>query len=156
MRGHWYAANGPEKSAEHIRDGWFRTGDVGMIDERGYLHYLGRDKEMLKVKGMNVYPFELESLLGQHPAIAGSAVVGRADRERGEVPVAFVQLAPGCEATTADDIGTWCRDNMATYKLPEIRIVDEFPLTEVGKVSKVLLRRWLRGGAADTAHQVST
>ena len=112
---------------------------------------------MLKVKGMNVYPFELESLLGQHPAIAGSAVVGRADRERGEVPVAFVKLAPGCEATTDDDISAWCRANMATYKQPEIRIVDEFPLTEVGKVSKVLLRQSLRGGAADdTAYQVST
>ena len=153
MKGYW---RDPEKSAEQIRDGWFRTGDVGMIDDRGYLHYLGRDKEMLKVKGMNVYPFEVESLLGHHPAIAGSAVVGRADRERGEVPVAFVKLAPGYEATTADELGTWCRANMATYKLPEIRIVEEFPLTEVGKVSKVRLRRWLRGGAADTAHQVST
>ncbi|MDE0229017.1 MAG: AMP-binding protein [Spirochaetaceae bacterium] len=157
MKGYW---RDPEKSAEQIRDGWFRTGDIGMIDERGYLHYLGRDKEMLKVKGMNVYPFELESLLGHHPAIAGSAVVGRADRERGEVPVAFVKLAPGCEATTGEEIGAWCRDNMATYKLPEIRIVAEFPLTEVGKVSKARLRQWLRDGAADTevasAYQVST
>ena len=111
---------------------------------------------MLKVKGMNVYPFEIESLLGHHPAIAGSAVVGRADRERGEVPVAFVKLAPGYEATTDGEISTWCRANMATYKLPEIRIVEEFPLTEVGKVSKVRLRRQLPGGAAAAAYQVST
>ena len=138
MKGYW---RDPAKSAELIRDGWFHTGDTGMIDQRGYVHYLGRDKDMLKVKGMSVYPFEIESLLGHHPAIAGSAVVGRADSERGEVPVAFVKLAPGYEATTDAEIGTWCRANMATYKLPEIHLVDEFPLTEVGKVSKDLLRQ---------------
>ncbi len=96
---------------------------------------------MLKVKGMSVFPVEIENLMGHHPAIEGSAVLGRADRERGEVPVAFVKLKPGNEEMTAEEIGAWCRENMAVYKLPEIHLVDEFPLTDTGKVRKEVLRR---------------
>ncbi len=138
MKGYWRA---PEKTAEQIRDGWFATGDIGMIDERGYLHYLGRSKEMLKVKGMSVFPVEIENLLGRHPAILGSAVLGRPDPERGEVPVAFVLLKPErAGSVTADEIAAWCRDNMAVYKVPEVHLVDAFPLTETGKVQKEVLR----------------
>jgi acyl-CoA synthetase (AMP-forming)/AMP-acid ligase II len=138
MKGYW---NAPDKTAEHIKEGWFHTGDIGLIDERGYLHFLGRSKEMLKVKGMAVFPVEIENLIGRHPAIEGSAVMGRPDPERGEVPVAFVKLLPErAGSVTADEIASWCRDNMAVYKLPEIVLVDEFPLTETGKVQKVVLR----------------
>jgi len=138
MKGYW---NAPAKTAEQIRDGWFHTGDIGSIDERGFLHYLGRSKEMLKVKGMSVFPVEVENLLGRHPAVLGSAVSGRTDTERGEVPVAFVQLLPEySDSVTAEEIGAWCRDNMAVYKVPEVVIVDGFPLTETGKVQKEVLR----------------
>jgi acyl-CoA synthetase (AMP-forming)/AMP-acid ligase II len=138
MKGYW---NAPEKTAEQIRDGWFATGDIGMIDSHGYLHYLGRSKEMLKVKGMSVFPVEIENLLGRHPAILGSAVLGRPDPERGEVPVAFVQLRPEhAGSVTATELAAWCRDSMAVYKVPEVHLVEEFPLTETGKVQKEVLR----------------
>jgi fatty-acyl-CoA synthase len=138
MKGYW---NDPEKSAEHIKDGWFHTGDMGMIDKAGYLHYLGRTKEMLKVKGMSVFPVEIENLLGRHPAIEGSGVLGRPDPERGEVPVAFVKLKPEhIGSVSGEEITAWCRDNMAVYKVPEVLIIDEFPLTDTGKVRKEVLR----------------
>ncbi len=124
--------------------GWFRTGDIGLIDEDGFLHYLGRNKEMLKVKGMSVFPAEIETLLGHHPAVAGSAVLGRDDPQKGQVPVAFVLLAPGLEAgITSESLTAWCRDNMATYKVPEIRIVPRLPMTATGKVMKEELRKEL-------------
>ncbi|MFP5406263.1 MAG: AMP-binding protein, partial [Gammaproteobacteria bacterium] len=89
FKGYW---NKPQASAEAIRDGWFHTGDIGVYDEDGYLHFLGRRKEMLKVKGMSVFPTEIEVLLARHPAIQGSGVVGREDAGKGQVPVAFVTL----------------------------------------------------------------
>jgi acyl-CoA synthetase (AMP-forming)/AMP-acid ligase II len=138
MKGYWKK---PEETAKQLVDGWLHTGDIGMIDERGFLTYLGRSKEMLKVKGMSVFPSEVETLLGQNPAIAGSAVLGRSDPEKGEVPVAFVQLVPGeAQHINADTLSAWCRENMAGYKVPEIRIVEELPLTATGKVQKEQLK----------------
>ena len=84
----------PGTAGDERKGGWFPTGDIGMIDEEGFLHYLGRKKEMLKVKGMSVFPSEVETLLGQHPGIAASGVIGREDPQKGQVPVAFVVLAP--------------------------------------------------------------
>jgi fatty-acyl-CoA synthase len=137
LKAYW---NKPQATAESIVDGWLRTGDIGTIDKEGFLHFLGRRKEMLKVKGMSVFPPELESLLGQHPAVLGSGVVGREDQERGQVPVAFIQLKPEAQDTKADDIAAWCRARMASYKVPEIRIVDALPMTATGKVKKQDLR----------------
>ena len=134
LKGYW---NKPEATAQTLRDGWFHTGDIGCIDEQGYVHYLGRRKEMLKVNGMSVFPAEIEAMLGKHPAILGSAVVGRADEQRGQRPVAFVMLRP--EAVGTLDSATltgWCRENMAGYKVPIVRIVDALPLTATGKVRK--------------------
>ena len=134
----------PDATKEAIVNGWLRTGDIGMIDEMGLLHFLGRRKEMLKVKGMSVFPAEIEAMLGRHPAIIGSGVIGRPDEERGQVPVAFVRLDPEKGAgTTPDQILAWCRDAMATYKLPEIRIVDALPMTATGKVKKGELEKLL-------------
>jgi len=144
LKGYW---NRPEATAEALVDGWLRTGDIGVIDESGFLHYLGRRKEMLKVKGMSVFPPEIEAVLGQHPAVIGSGVIGRADPQRGEVPVAFVRLAPHARgATTAQDLADWCRSRMAGYKVPEVRIVDELPMTATGKVKKQDLSAWLDEG----------
>ncbi len=134
LKGYW---NQPEATAEALVDGWLRTGDIGLIDERGFLHFLGRRKEMLKVKGMSVFPPEIEAVLGQHPAVLGSGVVGRPDALRGEVPVAFVQLKPEADADTAvPSLLAWCQSRMAGYKLPEIRLVDSLPMTATGKVKK--------------------
>ena len=141
MRGYW---KNPEASQKDIIDGWFHTGDIGMLDEDGYLHYLGRTKEMLKMKGMSIFPSEIESLLAMHPAIEASGVIGRNDPEKGEVPVAFVKLDPAyVNQITEDDIVDWCRENMSVYKVPEIKIVDSFPMTDTGKVRKVTLMELL-------------
>jgi long-chain acyl-CoA synthetase len=92
---------------------------------------------MLKVKGMRVFPPEIEAVLGQHPAVLGSGVVGRPDALRGEVPVAFVQLKPEADADTAvASLLAWCQQRMAGYKLPEIRLIDSLPMTATGKVKK--------------------
>lgn len=134
LKAYW---NKPEASAEALRDGWLHTGDIGRIDRDGFIHFLGRRKEMLKVRGMSVFPAEIEALLGQHPAVLGSGVVGRPDAERGQVPVAFLHLRSVDGARpSAQDMAAWCRSTMATYKVPEIRIVDALPMTATGKVKK--------------------
>ena len=134
LKGYW---NKPEATAECLVDGWLRTGDIGVIDSGGFIHFLGRRKEMLKVKGMSVFPPEIEALLGQHPAVLGSGVVGREDPGKGQVPVAFIQLKPEAIGTvTPEEIQAWCRERMAVYKVPEVRIIDALPMTATGKVKK--------------------
>jgi len=139
LKGYW---NKPEASAEALRDGWLHTGDSGVISETGHIRYLGRRKEMLKVNGMSVFPSELEAMLGQHPDILASAVVGRADEKRGQSPVAFVVAKPGSELTAAALID-WCRQSMAIYKVPEVKLVESLPMTATGKVKKQDLQQWI-------------
>ncbi|WP_345961046.1 AMP-binding enzyme [Metapseudomonas otitidis] len=118
-----------------LRDGWLHTGDLGVIDERGFIRYLGRRKEMLKVNGMSVFPSELEALLGQHPAVLASAVLGRPHEQRGQQPVAFIVLKPGAEETP-ESLVAWCQDAMAVYKVPEVRLLPAMPMTATGKIKK--------------------
>ncbi|MBN3856261.1 AMP-binding protein [Paraburkholderia sp. Ac-20340] len=132
LKGYWQRE---KASAEALRDGWLHTGDLATFTEEGFIRYLGRRKEMLKVNGMSVFPSELEALLGQHPAILGSAVIGRPDAARGQQAVAFVVLKPGSGAN-ADELAAWCRASMAVYKVPEIRVIDALPMTATGKVRK--------------------
>lgn len=143
LKGYW---NKPEATADTLRNGWLHSGDIGLIDEDGYLHYLGRRKEMIKVKGMSVFPGEVEALLGQHPAVAAAGVVPRPDEERGQVPVAFVLInAETGAGTTAKAIEDWCRERMAAFKVPEVRIVESLPMTATGKVKKQELGQLLHG-----------
>ncbi|MFV0475631.1 MAG: AMP-binding protein [Pikeienuella sp.] len=136
--------NKPQATAEALRGGWLHTGDIGVIDDLGFLHFLGRRKEMLKVRGMSVFPAELEAMLGRHPAIIGSGVIGRPDTEKGQVPVAFVRLDPEkAGELDAKAIEAWCGEAMATYKRPEVRIVEELPMTATGKVKKEELAKLL-------------
>ncbi|MBR0857723.1 AMP-binding protein [Bradyrhizobium liaoningense] len=132
LKGYW---NKPSATAQVLQNGWLRTGDIGMISEQGTIHFLGRRKEMLKVKGMSVFPSEIEAVLGQHPDVTGSGVIGRADEARGQVPVAFVTISRE-QNTTAETLATFCRERLAVYKIPEIRIVDVLPMTATGKVKK--------------------
>ncbi|MBW2085732.1 MAG: AMP-binding protein, partial [Deltaproteobacteria bacterium] len=141
MKSYW---NKPEETKKALRQGWLYTGDIGMLDEEGYLHFLGRRKEMLKMKGMSIFPSEIETLLGQHPAIAGSGVIGKPDPEKGQVPVAFIKLSADYQGKiTEEELTNWCRNNMATYKVPIIKIVEDLPLTATGKVKKEELKKEL-------------
>ena len=134
MKGYWRA---PEATARVLSpDGWFDTGDKGKLDEDGCLHFLGRDKDMIKVNGMSVFPSEVEAVLVRHPAVAEVAVVPAPDERRGQVPVAFVHLADG-ETISTDELESWTRENIASYKVPRVRFVSEFPLTMTGKIRKV-------------------
>jgi fatty-acyl-CoA synthase/long-chain acyl-CoA synthetase len=139
LKGYW---NKPEASAEALRDGWLHTGDSGVITEQGHIRYLGRRKEMLKVNGMSVFPSELEAMLGQHPDILASAVIGRADEKRGEMPLPFIVAKPA-SGLTADVLHQWCKQAMAAYKIPEIRLVESLPITATGKVKKQELQEWI-------------
>ena len=134
MKSYW---NKPEETQKVLRDGWLFTGDIGMLDTDGYLHYLGRRKEMLKIKGMSVFPSEIETFLQMHPAVDAVGVIGRPAEDKGDQAVAFVRLNPEfAEKTNESDLTDWCKKNIAPYKVPVIRIMDELPLTTTGKVAK--------------------
>lgn len=130
-----YWSVGGEMEPALDAEGWFRTGDSGVIHADGTMSYLGRQKEMIKVKGMSVFPSELEVVLATHPDVAAVAVVPRPDPVKGQVPVAFVRPIPG-STVTADALAAWSRNQFATYKQPEFRLISEFPTTFSGKVRK--------------------
>jgi acyl-CoA synthetase (AMP-forming)/AMP-acid ligase II len=131
----------PKATAEAIdSDGWFRTGDIGIIDAEGYIRITDRAKDMFIVGGFNCYPAEIEELMLEHPAIAQVAVVGVPDERMGEVAKAFVVLRPGKELTEAELIA-WGRKSMANYKAPRyVEFVDILPTTASGKVQRFALR----------------
>lgn len=130
----------PEATAKTVVDGWLLTGDTGRFDEHGALTYLARTKEMIKVKGMSVFPSEVEALLRTHPAIERVAVASREDAEAGQKPVAFIELREDAGAdATADGIRAWAKEQMATYKVPEVVLVDSMPMTATGKIRKTVL-----------------
>ncbi len=121
-------------------DGWLRTGDLGVIDDRGYLRIVGRTKDMFIVGGFNVYPAEVENALLRHPDITQAAVIGVPDTRLGEVGMALVVTRSG-DPAVAGEIVAWCRDQMANYKTPRaVEVVEELPLNATGKVVKDVLR----------------
>ncbi|WP_042545496.1 AMP-binding protein [Leucobacter komagatae] len=128
----------PEATRDAIIDGWLLTGDTGQFDEHGGLSYLARTKEMIKVKGMSVFPSEVESLMRSHRDILRVAVGPRDDATTGQRPVAFIELAPGSTATAAE-LRRWAERQMATYKVPDVVLVDSMPMTATGKIRKVEL-----------------
>ncbi len=132
MRGYW---NQPEETAETItQDGWLRTGDIAQADEEGYVYIVDRKKELIKYKGYQVPPAELEALLMEHPAVGDAAVIPKPDPESGEIPKAFVILKPTEEAT-AEDIIQFVADRVAPYKkLREVEFVDAIPKSLSGKI----------------------
>jgi acyl-CoA synthetase (AMP-forming)/AMP-acid ligase II len=121
-------------------DGWLRTGDLGVLDDRGYLRIVGRSKDMFIVGGFNAYPAEIENRLLGHPDVQQAAVIGIPDERLGEVGMAFVVTRSG-DATAGQEILAWCRDQMANYKVPRaIEVVDELPVNATGKIEKNVLR----------------
>ncbi|MEP6559107.1 MAG: fatty acid--CoA ligase family protein, partial [Burkholderiales bacterium] len=138
FKGYW---NKPEATAQTLRDGWVHTGDIGKIDADGYLTFIGRFKEMIKVSGYSVFPEEVETILIKHPQIAQAAVIGVPDPEKGEVVKAFIVKKPGAEAMDAAAVIAWSREHMASYKAPrEVAFIDALPATGAGKVLRRLLK----------------
>ncbi len=139
MQGYWGA---PEETAYALRDGWLHTGDVGRLDEDGYLYVVDRLKDLVIRNGFNVYPRDVEDALLEHPAVAAAAVVGRPDPAVGEEVVAFVQLSG---TATEEELLAHCRERISAAKRPrEVRVVDAIPLTSVFKTDRKALRAQVR------------
>ncbi len=131
----------PEKNAESFVDGWFRTGDLGSLDDANRIRYHGRIKDMLKVGGENVAALEIESFLATHPAVKLAVVIGVPDERLLEVAAAYIELNPGAEATEAEIID-FCRGRIASFKAPRhVRFVTEWPMSST-KIQKFKLQEW--------------
>jgi long-chain acyl-CoA synthetase len=141
MQGYWRS---DEATADSIKDGWFYSGDIGKVDEDGYIYILDRKKDLIIRGGFNVYPRDIEDVLVEHPAVALAGVVGKPDAVKGEEVVAFVQLNAGHE-TTPEELIEFAKGKLGKYKYPrEVRIVDSVPLTPVFKIDRKKLRASLR------------
>jgi len=128
--------NRPEETAAALRDGWLFTGDIGFLDDEGYLHISGRKKDVAIVGGFNVYPREIEEVLHSHPDIEQAAALGVPDAYRGEVIAAWVVLCNGSSVTAAS-LQAYCAERLASYKRPQIiTITTKLPRTTVGKIDK--------------------
>jgi long-chain acyl-CoA synthetase len=137
MQGYWKA---PEATAAALREGWYYSGDIGCVDERGYLYIRDRKKEMIKFKGFGIAPAEIEALLLEHPAVADAAVIGKPHPEAGEIPKAFVVRKPG-QPLTAADVVAFVKGRLANYKVPgEVEFIDAIPKTPSGKILRRVLK----------------
>lgn len=141
MQGYW---GEPEKTREVITpDGWLHTGDIAEMDDRGHIRITDRQKDLIIVGGFNVYPAEVERILGAHPAVEAIAVVGGSDARMGEVPIAFVVPRTGIEFDQAEFLG-WAKETIANFKVPrEVYVLEELPRNASMKVLKDALRRTL-------------
>lgn len=147
-----------DATAAALRDGWLHTGDTVRADEDGYLYFVDRRKDLIKRAGENIASTDVERVLGEHPAVFESAVVGVPDPIRDEAVHAVVVLADGASCS-AEELIDHCRQRLATFKVPDsVVFTDALPRTSVGKIQKHLLRRQLETtsapGAANTpVHQ---
>ncbi len=140
MQGYWRS---PDVTAETIHDGWLYTGDIGYLDDEGYLFIVDRKKDLIIRGGFNVYPRDVEDALVEHPAVQLAGVVGRPDEVHGEEVVAFVSLSSD---VAPEELIVWAREHIGGYKYPrEIRVIDAVPLTPVGKIDRKALRALLSG-----------
>jgi len=145
MLGYW---NNEQATASTLRDGWLWTGDIGVLDDKGYLTLRDRSKDMIIRGGSNIYPREIEEVLLRHPAIVEVSVVGRENADLGEEPVAFVVVRHAMTITT-DEMDSLCLENMARFKRPrEYFMVESLPKNNYGKILKTELRKQLIKGSA--------
>ncbi len=141
MAGYW---RNLEATAETLKSGWLHTGDVGFIDQSGFLTLKDRSKDMIISGGTNIYPREVEEVLLQHPDVQEASVVGRLDPDWGETVVAFIVPSEGSQVDT-DDLDTFCIDHIARFKRPKTyHIVDSLPKNNTGKILKIELRKLLK------------
>ena len=139
MAGYW---DQPDKTAEAVdAEGWMHTGDIGQMDDDGYVAITGRIKDIVIRGGENVYPREIEEFLYQHPDIVDAQVIGVPDDRYGEELMVWVRLRAGVDGLAADDLREFCTGKLAHYKIPRyVHVVDEFPMTVTGKIRKVEMR----------------
>jgi fatty-acyl-CoA synthase len=139
MRGYW---GDPVGTAQVVdADGWMHTGDLGVLDQDGYLNIVGRAKDLVIRGGENIYPKEIEDLLFGHPAIASAQVIGVPDERMGEELMAWVALKDGAQLSS-DELQAWCRERVSRFKVPRyVKFTDEFPMTVTGKVQKFKMRQ---------------
>src|SRR5947207_15759996 len=135
--------NKPDDTAASIdREGWYHTGDVGYVDDDGWFFIVDRTKELIKYKGLQVAPAELEALLLSHPAILDAAVIRKADEEAGEVPKAFVVLKPddASRATTGEAIMGWVAGRVAPHtRIRHLEFIEQIPKSASGKILRRML-----------------
>jgi len=137
MKGYW---NDDDKTAETIINGWLHSGDLGTMNEFGYVRITGRIKDMIIRGGENIYPREIEEFLYTHPKISEAQVFGVEDMKMGEEVCAWVQLMDG-QTATQEDIREFCKGQISHFKIPRyIRFVDDFPMTVTGKIRKIEMR----------------
>jgi long-chain acyl-CoA synthetase len=137
MQGYW---NRPDETEKVMKDGWFSTGDMAVIDERGYISIVDRKKDMIDVSGFNVYPNEVEEALSGHPKIAEVAVIGVPQPQGGETVRAYVVRTD--QSVGEDDIISYAREYLTAYKVPkEIIFREDLPKTPVGKILRKDLRK---------------
>ena len=130
----------PEETSNTLRDGWFYTGDIGYIDEDGYISIVDRKKDIIISGGYNIYPIEVDNVLFAHPKILEACVIGVPDEYRGESVKAYIVPKPG-ESVDEQEIIQFCKQRLAAYKVPKIiEFTDSLPKSAVGKI----LRRELR------------
>ena len=138
MKGYY---NRPEANEKAFRNGWFHTGDIGRMDEDGYVYIVDRVKDMVIRGGYNVYPREVEEVLMEHPAVSLAAVVGVPDARYGEEIKAFIVPQEEAEDVSEDELRAWAKENMANYKYPRhIEFRDTLPMNATGKILKRELR----------------
>ncbi|MDN4163454.1 class I adenylate-forming enzyme family protein [Nocardioides abyssi] len=142
MLGYW---NEPELTAQTVVDGWLHTGDIGHLDDDGYLYVVDRVKDLIIRGGFNVFPRDVEDALLTHPEVTSAACVGRPDPASGEEVVAVVSVQPG-STLSGEDLVTYAKGRLAAYKYPrEVVVVDAVPLTSVGKTDRKAVRALVRG-----------
>jgi long-chain acyl-CoA synthetase len=136
MQGYYNMA---EATTETLRNGWLHTGDMGKLDEDGYLYIVERKKDLIIRGGFNIYPRDVEEVLASHPAVIEAAVIGVPSQRLGEEVKAFVVVSGPIEA---EALMAYCRERLANYKTPsQIEIVDALPRNAIGKIDKKELRK---------------
>ncbi len=147
MQGYWKR---PEATAETIVNGWLLTGDMGYMDEDGFLFIVDRKKDLIISKGINIYPREIEDAIDSHPHVKASAVVGVVDEKSGEIPIAYVELEEDVEVLDERGLKSHLRSQLANFKLPkQIHVIEELPKNATGKVLKRVLKEHLAKAEVD-------
>jgi long-chain acyl-CoA synthetase len=137
--------NRPEATAETIVNGWLLTGDMGYMDEEGFLFIVDRKKDLIISKGINIYPREIEEVIDAFSGVRASAVVGVADEKSGEIPVAYIELDEDRESLDETALKKYMREHLANYKLPKhIYVIESLPKNATGKVLKRVLKAELK------------